>query len=175
MSYRIFLSLFIVIFLVGCGYSTRSTLANRFQTIHIETFENKISFAQESNRRNLYFPLIEVDTRNAIVDRILFDGNLKSREAGSADLTLSGILKNYRRVGLRFTDNDDVEEYRVYITVGLQLWDNQENEIMWEEPSFVGEATYFVSGPEASSEEEAVDRAVEDLARRIVERVIEDW
>ena len=157
-------SLGLLIFCMGgCGYSTASQLANKYSTIYVETFENKITFAEESSRRNLYFPLLEVDTHDAIVDRFLFDGNLRATEETLADLTLVGILKNYRRVGLRFTDADNVEEYRVYITVGLELWNNRTGEMLWEEGSFVGEATYFVSGTEATSEEDAVERAIAGL------------
>ena len=169
------LSLGCFLFIGGCGYSTTSQLANRYATVHVETFENKITFAQEASRRNLYFPLLEVDVQDAIVSRFLFDGNLRPMDEVGSDLTLVGTLKNYRRVGLRFTDNDDVEEYRVYINVSLELWNNETAEVLWNEDNFVGEATYFVSGSQASSEEEAVERAIEDLARRVVERVIEDW
>jgi len=169
------LSAMFLISAAGCGYSRTSLIASRYSTIYVEMFENKISFTQEAAKRNLYFPLLEVDTHDAIVDRFLFDGNLRATKETSAELTLVGSLKSYRRVGLRFTDNDDVEEYRVYITVGLELWNNETAQMLWEEVSFVGQATYFVSGSEATTEEEAVNRAVEDLARRVVERVIEDW
>lgn len=160
--------------LSGCGYTTSSTLPGDINTIHIDKFINKIDFTDES-RRNLYLPLLEVNVHNAITDRFLFDGNLKIGGEDSADLLLKGELLNYRRVGLRFTDGDDVEEYRVYITVRLELYNNDTQELMWTEESFVGEATYFVSGPQSSSEESAVNEAIEDLARRIVERTVEAW
>ena len=158
----------------GCGYTTSSTLPSNLKSIYIDTFENKISFTTES-RRNLYLPLLEVDTRAAISDRFLFDGNLRIADKDSADLVLRGELLNYRRVGLRFTESDDVEEYRVYITVYLELINNGTGDEMWVEEAFVGEATYFVSGSQATTEEDAVSEAIADLARRIVERTVEDW
>lgn len=158
----------------GCGYTTKSTLPADVNTIYVASFNNRIDFTSES-RRNLYLPLLESDVRRAITDRFLFDGNLKLNDEDNADLILTGELLNYRRVGLRFTGSDDVEEYRVYITVSLKMSRTGQEEPMWEERSFVGEATYFVSGPRATSEESAVAEAVEDLARRIVERTVEDW
>lgn len=171
---RLFFILGLAGTLCGCGYTFKSTLPAGLRTIHVDTFENRIDFTAEA-RRNLYLPLLETDVRRAISDRFLFDGNLRPADADNADLILTGKLLNYRRVGLRFASNDDVEEYRVYITVGLVLTRNGEEEPMWEEPSFIGEATYFVTGPQATDEESAVAEAVEDLARRIVERTVEDW
>lgn len=160
--------------LSGCGYTTSSTLPSDVTTIYVDKFVNKIDFTDES-RRNLYLPLLEVDVHNAITDRYLFDGNLEIGDKDSADLFLKGELLGYNRVGLRFTDNDDVQEYRVYITVRLELYNNDTQELEWSENSFIGEATYFVSGSQASSEESAVKEAILDLARRIVERTVEAW
>ncbi|OGW96279.1 MAG: hypothetical protein A2Z81_05700 [Omnitrophica WOR_2 bacterium GWA2_45_18] len=140
----------------------------------MEVFKNEIDFTQ-GERRNLYFPLMEVKMRNAIADRFLFDGNLKIAEGDDADLVLKGVLKNYDRGALRYEENSDVQEYRVQIFVSLELWDVEKQEIVWQEPNFVGESTYFVTGSLAKSESVAVDEAMTDLARRIVERTIEDW
>ena len=160
--------------LSGCGYTTKSTLPSNIKTIYIEPFKNSIDFAAGSSR-NIYLPLLEVDTRNAVIDQFNFDGNLKIAESNTADLILKGELKKYERSGLRYTDNDDVQEYRVHITVSFEMWNKGAEEPSWKEPNFVGEATYFVTGPTATSEESAIEAAKVDLARRIVERTIEDW
>jgi len=167
----------IILFLsmsLSCGYTTKSNLAGRFKTVHVESFKNNIIFTSEGGR-NIYLPLLEVDARNAIINRFLFDGNLKPSESSSADLILKGELNQYERSALRYTGDDDVQEYRVHVTVSLELWDSKNQELMWSEPGFVGEATYFVSGPRATSEDSAVDEAIKDLARRAVERTIENW
>jgi len=158
----------------GCGYTTKSILPKNLRTIYIEPFKNKIDFISGTGR-NVYLPLLEVDARNAIIDRFLFDGSLKIAKSEDADLIMKGDLIGYDRGGLRYTDDDDVEEYRVHVTVALELRNTQKDEVSWTEPNFVGEATYFVTGPQASSEETAIDKAILDLARRIVERTIEDW
>ena len=49
------------------------------------------------------------------------------------------------------------------------------NKVLIQETSFVGEDTYTLSGAFAKSESSAQTGAIEDLARRIVERIIEDW
>ena len=170
-----FLSLLTFLCIVtGCGYTTRSTLPGNLKAIHVERIDNQIVYTSATSR-NVYFPLLEVDVRNAIIDRFQFDGNLRIGEQSQADLLLKGNLLDYKRDGLRFSDDDVAEEYRVHVVVSLELWDMTAGELMWREPRFVGEATYFISGPEATTEESAVDEATKDLARRIVERTIENW
>ena len=158
----------------SCGYTTRSTLPAGIKTIHVQAFKNNISFAAEGSR-NLYLPLLEVKVRNAIASRFLFDGNLKIADEDKADLVLKGELLSYDRAALRYTDNQDVQEYRIHVTVSLELWNPRKQETSWTESGFVGEATYFTTGAQAKSEESAVDDAITDLARRIVERTVEDW
>ena len=172
----LFLSVIFSFFtLAGCSYTTSgSTLASHLKTIHVELFKNSINFEAEG-RRNIYLPLLEVDTRNAVIDRYLFDGNLRVAESDEADLILRGQLIRYYRSGLRFTDNDDVEEYRVHVVVSIELYDTRNDEVLWKESSFSGDAEYFLTGVNVSTEESAVVEAIEDLARRIVERTIEDW
>lgn len=158
----------------SCGYTARSTLPSSIKTIHVETFKNNIDFAAEG-RRNLYLPLLEIKVRNAVINRFLFDGNLKIADADKADLVLKGQLLSYDRTALRYTDNDDVQEYRIHITVSLEMYNARKGETDWTESGFTGEATYFVTGALAKSEEAAVEDAIADLARRIVERTVEDW
>ena len=160
--------------IAGCGYTTRSLLPPEYQTLYIVPFKNKIDYTSESTR-NIYLPLLEVKVQKAISSRFQFDGNLRLAKEEEADLKLTGELVRYDREVLRYTDNDDVQEYRVRITVNLVLTDTTTGEMVWAENGFSGEATYFVTGPSASSESSAVSAAQVDLARRVVERTIENW
>jgi outer membrane lipopolysaccharide assembly protein LptE/RlpB len=164
----------LVVMLAGCGYSARSALPARLKTIYIESFKNKIDYTSE-RLQEIYLPLLEVKVRDAIVKRYMFDGNLRITDPDKADLILKGELVGYQKEPLRHTENQDVEEYRVRILVNLILWDSEEGEPMWTEGGFAGEGDYFVSGPNAKSEDSAVQAAMTDLARRIVERTVEYW
>ncbi len=160
--------------LTGCGYTTRSALPARLRTIHVAAFKNAVPHTAEG-RRNLYFPLLEVKIRDAIVGRFQFDGNLRIASPEEADLILDGTLVDYQRSVLRYTDDDSPQEYRMQVVVDLTLKDTARGTTMWKEKGFTGETTYFISGPQAVSESTAVDQAVTDLAKRVVERTIEDW
>jgi hypothetical protein len=158
----------------GCGYSARSALPAHLRTIHIEPFHNTIEYVTD-NRDQIYIPLLEVNVRNAVVERYQFDGNLRIASAEVADLILKGDLIAFRRIPLQYTDDDKVEEYRLEIAVNFVLLDTKQQVPLWMEPGFVGEATYFVRGPHATSESSAIQEAMVDLARRVVERTIENW
>ncbi len=159
---------------LNCGYSARSLLPSSLRTVHVEAFKNNILYTEEQ-KRDIYIPLLEVRVRNAIIDRFLFDGSLKTADPALADLTLSGELKGYERNVLRSDEDQNVQEYRIHIIISLVLKDNHKKLVRWEEPEFVGETTYFVTGPHAKTEAAAIEDALKDLGRRVVERTIEDW
>jgi hypothetical protein len=169
--------------LSGCGYTTRSMLSGKYRTIYITPFLNKVDITQEAysaSRYRIYRPLLETDITRRVINRYLFDGNLKPAKEELADLVLKGELVEYRKDPLSYTaDNTDVTEYRINIYVNLSLWDRKENKLVWEENRFNGNATFFTSFASGNviqiTENAAVNKAIEDLSRRIVERTVEQW
>lgn len=172
------ISVFLALMLAGCGYTTRSMIASKYRTIYITPFVNKVDITSDvytSNKYKVYRPMLETDVTRRVSNKFLFDGNLKPTEKDMADVVLKGDLVDFRRDPLRYTENEDVEEYRINIVVNISLWDNRENKMLWEEANFTGDASYFVTGSLATSEDTAVNNALDDLARRIVERAVEQW
>ncbi|MDD5281320.1 MAG: LptE family protein [Candidatus Omnitrophica bacterium] len=170
--------------LSGCGYTTRSMLYGKYDSIYITPFLNKVDVTQESfsaNKYRIYRPMLETDITKKVINRYLFDGNLKPVKEDQADLVLKGELVEYRKDPLSYTSNtEDVTEYRINIYVNLSLWDKKENKLVWEEKNFNGNYSYFTNLDANSSnikisEGTAVNNAIEDLARRIVERTVEQW
>lgn len=162
----------------GCGYTTRSAIRSSIKTVYVEPFKNEINYSSEfSEARNVktYFPLLESKITRTIIDRYLLDGNVKIVKRETADTVLKGALIDYVRDPLKYDDNNNVEEYRVNLVVRMSLWNEKENKLIWEEPRFVGQSTYFTTGTLAKSESAAIDDALTDLARRIVERTVEQW
>jgi len=161
--------------MTGCGYSTRSLLPGDFKTVYVAPFDNKIDYMNQNDRK-IYIPGLETKVRQAVIDRYLFDGNLHIAKEGESDLVLKGQLLSFDREELRVTANEDAKEYRLRVTVALTLIDPAENnKVVWQEPAFAGESTYYVSGPLAKSESAAIDDAVTDLAQRAVARTVEAW
>lgn len=158
----------------GCGYTTGSLLPSNYKTLFVEPFSNKISFINE-NSHALYVPQLETKVRNAIIDRFQLDGHLRLNDSNQSDLVLKGDLVSYEKDDLRSDNNQNVQEYRLRIVVALTMYDNTTGQVFWKEPSFVGESTYFTTGSAAKSETQALEDTFTDLARRVVERTIENW
>ena len=173
------LFLICIMFIQGCGYTTHSLLPSNFKSIYVENFTNGIKVTAEQNNLRMYRgyrPGMEIDLTRGVTDRFIFDGNLKLVNASStADIVLKGELIDFKRDALRYDANDNVEEYRIKLIVNLELKDAKTNKLIWRERGFGGETTYRTGGTLVISEETAVNNAILDLARRVVERTVEAW
>jgi ABC-type uncharacterized transport system auxiliary subunit len=118
---------------------------------------------------------MEVSITNAVITRYQFTGLLRPASASKANCRLEGELMAFRRDALRYDASQQVEEWRLNIVVNLRFIDQTTNTLMWQEDNFTGDTTYFALGANAQSETTALDRAITDLARRIVERTVENW
>lgn len=162
----------------GCGYTAGSLLPSDQKSIYVDNFKNGIDVGKETTEYSkyaLYRPGVENDVTAAIVNRFTFDGNLQITGRKDANIVLTGILSDYRKEALRYDNADNVEEYRVKITVDMELTRPSDNKVLWREKAFTGESTYNTTGRFATSEQLARDEAIEDLARRVVERTVEGW
>jgi len=155
----------------NCGYTQKTTLPQNIKTIYIDTVKNKVPIQEVY----VYVPGLEMDITNAIIRRLQIDGNLKIVEKENADAILEADMIDFEQDGLRFTSLEEVEEFRLYIVLSLVLKDGKTGETIWEEPSFSGEEEYFVNDFKDISRKAASERVVEDLARNVVDRIVEDW
>ena len=168
----------LLVLIGGCGYTMRTLLPPKYKNIYVEPFKNETRITEETRdqeRLRIYYPRLETDITNSLINRFIFDGNLKVTRERDSNLILKGALIGYRRDPLRYDNDRNIEEYRLNIIVDVSLWDKETGEILWEEESFIGDTTYFRTGNNAVSESTAIDTAVTDLVRRIVERTIENW
>jgi len=162
----------------GCGYTTRSLLPASFKAIYVDGFKNLIKISAEQTNMRMYRgyrPGMEIEITKKVIDRFLFDGNLKVSQESGADLILKGELTDFRRDALRYGVNDDVEEYRITLVVNMELTEVKTGKTVWKENGFAGETTYRTGGALVKSESAAVTDAIQDLAIRIVDRTIEAW
>jgi len=157
--------------LAGCGYTTKTVLPRGIQTIYVDTVKNKIPITEmESYQQGL-----EMDITNAVISRLQVDGNLRVVAKDEADSVLEMDLIAYEQEGLRFDRLEEVEEYRMFIVLEMTLTDARTDEIIWEEPSFSGDSEYYVTQIKQIGEQAAVQNAVANLAKNVVDRIVEDW
>ena len=162
----------------GCGYTTRPGLAPHLKTVYIKPFVNKIDITQVTSgneRFPIYRHQLEVDLTKAVMNRYQFTGLLRPASLEKADCRLEGELTAFRRDALRYDASSQVEEWRLNIVVNLKFYDQTAKTLLWEEEGLTGDTTYFALGANTESEASAIDRAITDLAKRIVERTIENW
>ena len=171
--------------IAGCGYTTRPGLASHLKTVYVKPFDNKIDVTQltaGNERFPIYRHQMEVDLTKAVINRYQFTGLLRPASRERADCRLEGELIGFHRDALRYNASQQVEEWRLNVVVNLRFFDQTIIHIpemtplpLWEESAFTGDTTYFALGANAESEASVFDRAITDLARRIVERTVEDW
>ena len=165
------------VFLSGCGYTTKNVIAEEIRTIYVEPIKNAINIGDEITEKGnfrVYRPGLEVDLTNAVINRFIFDGNLKVTSQEKANAVLTAKLTDYHREPLRYTDGDDIQEYRIGITADVAIYKKADHKLLWHE-LITGDTTYFLSGSRALTEDEAAAKAVEDTARRVVEKTMELW
>ena len=166
------------VLLGGCGYTTRPGLASHLKTVYVKPFENKIDMTQLTTgdeRFPIYRHQMEVDLTKEIVNRYQFTGLLRPISRERADCRVEGELIGFHRDALRYDASQQIEEWRLSVVVNLRFFDQTTKTLLWEESGFTGDTTYFTLGANAESETDALSRAITDLARRIVERTVEDW
>jgi len=165
------------VLLSSCGYTTRATLPNDIKTVQVAVFKNKIDITKEVSAKDkyeVYRPNLEVDLRDEIVSRVFLDGHLKVASGSIANAILSGEITQYRKDPLRY-QNEEVREYRISLVCNFKLIDSRSGEVLIEEDNITGDTTYFTTGTLQKSETTALTDAMQDLARRIVNRVVESW
>jgi outer membrane lipopolysaccharide assembly protein LptE/RlpB len=158
------LVLSLVIFLSGCAYTLKTILPEHIKKIAIPTFKNK----------TFHYGLEETLTDVAIREFIV-DGRLRVGRKETADALLSGEITHYNREPLSYDNENIVEEYKIRILVDVAFRDLTTGEVLWKEKEMEGEATYSVRIEPIETEQEGLERAIEELARKIVSRAIEGW
>ena len=171
------LVLWCTLLLAGCGYTAKTILPDNVKTIQVDIFKNNIDITKEVSAKDkyeVYRPNLEVDLRDAIVNRIFLDGNLKVAAKDSADAVLEGEILQYRKDPLRY-QNEVVQEYRISLVCDIKLVRQKDSEVLFEEGNITGDTTYLTTGALQKTETSALNDAMLDLARRIVNKIIENW
>lgn len=156
----------VLLALPGCvGYRLGSTLPPDVKAIYVRLFTNKCNE-----------PLLEIDATNATIAEFQKDGTLRIVPADEADVVLETTLNALTLTPLRFdrTDTAKPNEYRLTLHVSFVLKRTKTREIM-NEASVIGESTFVFMGNLNSSKRAAIPAASQDLAKRIVEKVVETW
>lgn len=150
----------------GCvGYRLGSTLASDIKSIFIPTFGNRSGE-----------PLAEHTLTKATIEEFQKDGTLKIARMDQADLVLQCTLVKVDLEPLRYdrADRSKPNEYRLRVIVNYSLKRGGSLETM-SEGEAEGEATFVFAGNLTLAKKNALPDAAKDLAKRLVEAVVETW
>ncbi|HOJ33225.1 MAG TPA: LptE family protein [Candidatus Hydrogenedentes bacterium] len=175
----------VLIAIVGCGYTTRSTLDPKYRTIYVPAFQN------ESRDYDLQAPLT-----NAIRRKFITDGRLQVADRSNADLILEGTIRDIKLKGLTYDAKDETVQFLCVVIAKVKCTEAATGKTLWEDPAMTGETTFYTRAAGQSSdrlrgnaeaflstvrsfsteeENRGVSEALEQLASDIFYRTIEPW
>lgn len=152
--------------IAGCGYHPEGAgnLPREIQRLHLAALAN-----------DTFRPGLQGLVSAAILRRLQQDGRVRLAPAEAADSVLDGSLTAYQNDPIAFERADIGRRFRVRVTLALRLREREGEKLLLQE-EIVGEAFYTAGAGVVSTraaEEEAAARAAQDLAARIVARVLE--
>ncbi len=204
---RFILTLCCLLLLGGCGYTAASRIPDAYNTIYVppfrmdpletETFKADPQFTSQAMDQRIWFAYdVQAAMTDALRRKFIADGRLQVRNrAEESDLTLEGAFTQYALDPFTRDNDDNVTEFRVFVSAAVALVDNRTGEVVWKEPDLRGTTTFFarpfVKSPEARAippgatrgntdfftpevrsfssrnESQGVTEAIEDLASNI--------
>ncbi|ODS32603.1 MAG: hypothetical protein SCARUB_02255 [Candidatus Scalindua rubra] len=158
------LTCFILVFALmsGCGYSTKSLISRKINTIYIPIFEN-ITF-----RRG-----IEFDLTKAVKEEIMSKTNLRIAQKDSADTILYGKINGVTEGVITQDITDNIVESRVTIYVDIKLVDRRTGRALINESGIKQSDEFIVRRGETL--ESATEEGFIELAETIVNYLEEKW
>ncbi len=148
----------------GCGvYSFSGHGIAGIETIAIEPLDNQTA----------EFGIRE-DLTDAIVNRLLTDRTLTVTDRTSADAILSGTILTVSDSPLSFTENEEVTEYEIRITVSFALRKPDQSQPIWE-GRITGDGSYPYETGGVDEREEGIDKALERITLDLLNQLTSDW
>ena len=158
-----------VVLLSGCNYGFRGGggFPPDIRTIYIESFENTT-------------PQFELDQLifRELTERL--PRALGVRPAGevNADAIVRGRITRYEDAALNYRTNAggsnqvEVLQQQVQVTVAVEIIDRRRNVILWESSTLTGRGDY---NPDQQTDQDARAKAVETLVTQIIDGAQSQW
>lgn len=151
----------------GCaGYKLGSMLPADVKTVYVPSFINETTE-----------PLIEVECLRAVMEELQRDGSLRIADEENADAIVRVRLREYRLEPVVFdtTNRSNVRQYRIKLAASLVMTRRSNDSVIVERPIVRGEGVFNVLGDLSSSKLTGLPVAAADLARNLVQQMVEAW
>ena len=160
MRRRVRAVLALAILISGCGYTVNGTLPSDIKTISVPIFQN---LTRE--------PGVEGLVTRAVVEAFTTNGRLKIASSADADTVLDGEVIGYSVFSIAFDKDANARQYRLIVTVNLQLRDRRKNEVLFKQGGVREQVDFRVQNAVSqtiSLEETALKAAAVEIGRSIV-------
>ena len=165
--FALVLSVFLV---AGCGYELAETFLlgklRNVRTISIPPFQN------HTNE-----PGLGRAVTKAMRGRFLRDGRLRVSDSPDADISLEGVLREYRLSPIGFTRADRVQQFRVVVRTRIRLRDKERRKLLINQ-DMESYAEFEVSSSIVQSEtnrSSATQQVAESVSKDVVSLVLEGF
>lgn len=156
-----------ILLLAGCmGYQLGGTRPEGVGTVHLAPVVNATAE-----------PAIELQVTHALLQRIQFDGRLKVRNSpDSADAVIEVKLTKYTLTPIAFRDDlrTTPSQYRMRIAGTAILKNTETGEVLSKSKTY-GETRFVFESDLTTSKRSALPRAAEELAKFMIDDLIERW
>jgi Lipopolysaccharide-assembly len=159
--------------LAGCasdpseGYTMEAPFRDDVQTVAVHLF---------TRSRSLYRRELEMRLTEAIVKRIELDTPYKVTDKSRADTLLTGTIEQVSQRVMSFNpDTAGAQEKEMIVTVSLHWKDLRTGEVLVDEPRVRAAGAYISAQPLGETFFEGSEGALDEVARRVVERMEADW
>ena len=160
----------IILFLfAGCSYySVSGSLPGHIKTAAVPLFENETTETQ----------LVE-DVTESVVDAIIANGAMKVVSEFQADAVVNGTIIDVIDEADEYSRDEVAAQFRIRIIAHVSFYDRVKNRVIWEEERLEGWARYEASGSAVSedsvSREEGKKKALDMLAKEIIDKTVAGW
>lgn len=157
----------VAVLLSGClGYRVGAVGERRYQSIAVPMFRNKT-----------VTPQVEPRITNAIIKRLQADGTLLVQSRATADAVLFGTVTKYDRMLIRgaTTDTGVPREYRLVMTVVVEVLDQRSGEHILKPTTIEGTAEAFIGTDLQSADDQALPLLADDIARQVAGLLTDNW
>ena len=161
------LSLTISFLGLGCYTVPDSALTRHYTSVYVPVFENRT-----------FEPLLQERVTRALRRELQNDGYLRlENTADAADLTIEGVLTEYRVRAGSLDFEDEPLRFDVYIYGDVLARDNRTGEIVWERPGLRSHDFYQARRTTSGRQREAgLNEAAEAFAEAIVYDLVDsEW
>jgi len=155
--------------LAGCSHysTTGGALPPYLKTVFVAPFGNE--------EDKVVIPGIEYDLADAVASALAADNTLKVVNSEGADSVLEGRIVKIAETPLTYSSDEEVEEWRISITVVASFRDWKKRRDIWGDERIEGWGVYRSVTGSPEERQQGIDAALKMIAEEIVEKTVAGW